>query len=164
LLRSASGPGTFTSCVRFSLACVKGLAAALGLPAAGVSTLWKRWRLRMRPRCVARALLAPRRSLISTAPVYYDAEGLRFLTKWSRPPASWLASLPLRLREFLTIGFPLGWILPRARRGRANAMAAQISRIAPVRRAAAKLATPRARCQLRSAPPTVAFSITNHRA
>ncbi len=59
---SASGPGAFTG-VRVCLACVKGLAEALGRPAVGVSNLEALARFGCRTLAWRRPRCPPRRSL-----------------------------------------------------------------------------------------------------
>jgi len=89
LFTAASGPGSFTG-VRVGLACVKGLAEALGKPAVGISNL----------QAVASfgtaALRAPamdaRRGEIYGA--VYDAEGRLVEPEMVGPLTAWLTTLP----------------------------------------------------------------------
>jgi tRNA threonylcarbamoyladenosine biosynthesis protein TsaB len=94
---AASGPGTFTG-VRVALACVKGLAEAMGRPAAAVSNLqavaqYGQARLRA-------AVLDARRGEVYAA-VYADSGNLvtpEVVTKL----AQWLETLPAGVEEFLS--------------------------------------------------------------
>ena len=86
---SASGPGSFTG-VRVGLACVKGLAEALGKPALGISNL----------QALAWYGTAPLRAVVMDArrgDVYaavYDDQLRQVLPEVVSRPAEWLASLP----------------------------------------------------------------------
>ena len=97
---SASGPGSFTG-VRVGLACVKGLAEAVGKPAVGVSNL----------QAVASfggaglraAMLDARRGEIYGA--VYDASGRLVSPEVVSPFEKWLQSLPEGDLEFVAPDF-----------------------------------------------------------
>ncbi len=94
---AASGPGTFTG-VRVALACVMGLAEAVGRPAVGVSNLEAVSRYGSAPlRGVA---LDARRGEIYAA--VYDAAGGAVTSEIVTKPGPWLESLPAGVEEFLS--------------------------------------------------------------
>jgi len=100
---AASGPGSFTG-VRVALACVKGLAEALGKPAAGVSNL--RAMAVFGTGGLRAAVLDARRGEVYGA--VYDAAGAAVLPETVAPLPLWLASLPEAQIEFVTChGFSL---------------------------------------------------------
>ena len=98
---AASGPGSFTG-VRVGLACVGGLAEALGKPAAAVSNL----------RAMASFGSAPLRAAVLDARrgegygAVYDASGELAAPETVTPFPVWLASLPEGEIEFVSGGFP----------------------------------------------------------
>ena len=136
---SASGPGTFTG-VRISLACVMGLAEALGRPAVAVSNLEALARFGTAP--LRAAVLDARRGDLYGA--VYDTAGRPVTDAVVAAPAVWLASLPARVEEFLTTGFPLVVDPPARVVVAPQAMAAQIARIAAQRLARGEVSDPSA--------------------
>ncbi|MCU1237312.1 MAG: peptidase glycoprotease [Candidatus Solibacter sp.] len=135
---SASGPGAFTG-VRVSLACVKGLAEALGRPAVAVSNLEALARFGTAP--LRAAVLDARRGDLYGA--VYDSDGNRIAGEVVSAPAPWLVSLHPEVKEFVTQGFALD--VPRARIILAPAaIAAQIARIAAKRFAEGRATDPAA--------------------
>jgi tRNA threonylcarbamoyladenosine biosynthesis protein TsaB len=99
---AASGPGTFTG-VRVALGCVKGLAEAMGRPAAAVSNLEAVARFGTgRLRGVA---LDARRGEIYGA--VYDDAGKLVTEEIVAKLGPWLEGLPAAVEEFLSNDFPL---------------------------------------------------------
>ena len=125
---SASGPGAFTG-VRVSLACVKGLAEALGRPAFGVCNLEALARFGTDP--LRAAVIDARRGDLYGA--VYDAAGRQVTPEVVATPAAWLLSLPPDVKEFITTGFPLPVDPPARVVVAPNALAAQVARIAAQR-------------------------------
>ena len=125
---SASGPGSFSG-VRVSLACVKGLAEALGKPAFAVSNLQALARFGTAP--LRAAVIDARRGDLYGA--VYDHAGRLVAGEVVAAPAAWLASLPPGVEEFLTTGFPLVVDPPARVITAPHEMAAQITRIAAQR-------------------------------
>jgi len=94
---AASGPGTFTG-VRVALACVMGLAEAVGRPAVAVSNL----------EAVSRYGSAPLRGVVLDArrgEIYaavYDGAGRAVSSEIVTKLAPWLEGLPAGVEEFLS--------------------------------------------------------------
>ena len=101
---AASGPGTFTG-VRVALACVKGLAEAMGRPAVAVSNLQAVARYGQAP--LRAALLDARRGEVYAA--VYDDSGNLVMPEVVAKLAPWLESLPAGVKEFLSNDLPLDW-------------------------------------------------------
>jgi tRNA threonylcarbamoyladenosine biosynthesis protein TsaB len=132
---AASGPGSFTG-VRVGLACVKGLADALGKPAVAVSNLQAMAAFGSAP--LRAVVLDARRGEIYGA-VYDDAGRLAAPEVVAKFPA-WLETLPAGEMEFVSTDFtPFRAALAGTRFERAPiatappALAAAIARIALAR-------------------------------
>jgi len=129
---AASGPGTFTG-VRVALACVKGLAEAMGKPAVAVSNLL----------AVARFGTAPLRGVALDArrgEIYgavYDDAGKPVTPEVVAKLGPWLESLPAGVEEFLSNDMALDLAGTRFAGtrvvGAPRALAAAIARIAEER-------------------------------
>lgn len=121
---AASGPGSFTG-VRIGLACVKGLAEAVGRPAVAVSNL----------QAIASFGTAPLRAAVLDArrgEVYgavYDADSRLVAPETVAPLDAWVISLPAGDLEFLAYGFtpplPGVRVVPRALASAVARLAAQ---------------------------------------
>ena len=126
---AASGPGTFTG-VRVALACVKGLAEAMGRPAVAVSNLQAVARYGQAP--LRAALLDARRGEVYAA-VYDDSVHL-VMPEVVAKLAPWLESLPAGVEEFLSNDLPLDLAGTRFEAARIvtapRALGAAIARIA----------------------------------
>jgi len=94
---AASGPGSFTG-VRVGLACVKGLAEALGRPAAAVSNLEALARCGS-ARLRAAAIDARRGEIYGAV---YDDRGALVAPEVVAPLEAWLATLPAAVEEFVS--------------------------------------------------------------
>jgi tRNA threonylcarbamoyladenosine biosynthesis protein TsaB len=106
---AASGPGTFTG-VRVALACVKGLAEAMGRPAVAVSNLQAVARYGQAP--LRAALLDARRGEAYAA--VYDDSGYLVMPEVVAKLAPWVESLPVGVKEFLSNDLPLDLALDLA--------------------------------------------------
>jgi len=93
---AAAGPGSFTG-VRVGLACIKGLAEALGKPAIGVSNLAALARFGAAP--LRAVLLDARRGQIYGA--VYDDAGEMVSPEVVAHFDAWLATLPSGVTEFI---------------------------------------------------------------
>jgi tRNA threonylcarbamoyladenosine biosynthesis protein TsaB len=94
---AASGPGTFTG-VRVALACVMGLAEAVGRPAVAVSNLEAVSRYGSAP--LRGVLLDARRGEIYAA--VYDGAGRAVTSEIVTKLAPWLEGVPVGVEEFLS--------------------------------------------------------------
>lgn len=129
---AASGPGTFTG-VRVALACVMGLAEAVGSPAVGVSNLQAVSRYGS---AALRAIaLDARRGEIYAA--VYDAAGQLVTDEVVTKLDPWLVSLPAGIEEFLSNDLVLDLAGTRFAGARIvpapRALAAAVARIAAER-------------------------------
>jgi tRNA threonylcarbamoyladenosine biosynthesis protein TsaB len=118
---ASSGPGSFTG-VRVGLACVKGLAEAMGRPAVAVSNL------AALARCgtanLRGAVIDARRNQIYGA--VYDAEGRTVSPEVVAHLDAWLAALPPGVEEFVSaMALPVPRVVPAPR-----ALAAIVAEIA----------------------------------
>jgi tRNA threonylcarbamoyladenosine biosynthesis protein TsaB len=119
---AASGPGSFTG-VRVGLACIKGLAEALGKPAAGVSNLRAIATFGTKP--LRAPVLDARRGEVYAA--IYDAAGAIVQRETVGKFETWLASLP-SAAEILSPDYaPDGVSIIRTPRE----LAAAVARLAP---------------------------------
>lgn len=125
---AASGPGSFTG-VRVGLACVKGLAEAVGRPAVGVSNLQAIASCGTAP--LRAALLDARRGEVYGA--VYDAASRLVVPEVVAPFDAWVAMLPEGEVEFVASGFtpPLAGPVTIAPRALAGAVARLASRAEP---------------------------------
>lgn len=97
---AASGPGSFTG-VRVGLACVKGLAEAVGRPAVAVSNLQAIASMGAAP--LRAAVLDARRGEVYAA--VYDAASRLVAPEVVAPFAAWIETLPEGELEFVASGF-----------------------------------------------------------
>jgi tRNA threonylcarbamoyladenosine biosynthesis protein TsaB len=126
---AASGPGSFTG-VRVGLACIKGLAEALGKPAVAVSNLEALAAFGSAP--LRAVLLDARRGDIYGA--VYDAAGRQLVPETVGKLGEWLASLPQGELELISTDFaPFGNALPAPRITAPRALAGAVARIAAAR-------------------------------
>jgi tRNA threonylcarbamoyladenosine biosynthesis protein TsaB len=137
---AASGPGSFTG-VRVGLACVKGLAEAVGRPAVAVSNLEALASFGAAP--LRAAVLDARRGEVYGA--VYDCEGGVVVPEMVAKLPEWLAALPDGV-EFVSTDFTaFGDGMPAAPRVTApRALAAAIARIAARRFARGEACDPAA--------------------
>jgi len=122
---AASGPGSFTG-VRIGLACVKGLAEAVGRPAAGVSNLEVLARCGSAP--LRAAVIDARRDQVYAA--VYDCESRLISPEVVTVFDAWRAALPGVVEEFV------------------SALPLPVPRLVPAPRALAHIIAEVARCRL----------------
>jgi tRNA threonylcarbamoyladenosine biosynthesis protein TsaB len=123
---AASGPGSFTG-VRVGLACVKGLAEAVGRPAVAISNL----------QAIASCGTARLRAVVMDArrgEVYgavYDSESRLVAPEVVAPFQEWIATLPAGELELIAWGFTPPVAAVQAPRALAGAIARLASRAEP---------------------------------
>jgi tRNA threonylcarbamoyladenosine biosynthesis protein TsaB len=132
---AASGPGSFTG-VRVGLACVKGLAEAVGKPAVAVSNLEALARCGSAP--LRAAVIDARRDQIYGA--VYDAAGAlvspEIVERWD----AWLAALPPGVEEFVSaMQLPVPRLIPAP-----ESLASRIAEVAACRLACGQAMDPAA--------------------
>jgi tRNA threonylcarbamoyladenosine biosynthesis protein TsaB len=109
---AAAGPGSFTG-VRVGLACIKGLAEALGKPAIAVSNLEALARFGTSP--LRAVYIDARREEIYGA--VYDAGGKLVCPEVVARFDAWRATLPPEVTEFITEPHPLAAMVARIAAG-----------------------------------------------
>jgi len=105
---AAAGPGSFTG-VRVGLACIKGLAEALGKPAIAVSNLEALARFGSSP--LRAVVIDARRGDIFGA--VYDASGKLVCPEVVARYEDWRATVPAEATEFITESHPLAAVVAR---------------------------------------------------
>jgi len=138
---AASGPGTFTG-VRVALACVMGLAEAVGRPAVAVSNLEAV--SRYGSAALRGVALDARRGEIYAA--VYDAAGRAITSEIVTKLGPWLESLPAGVEEFLSNDLVLDLAGTRFAQARVvsapRELAAAVGRIAAERFARGEVSDP----------------------
>ncbi|HWC95302.1 MAG TPA: tRNA (adenosine(37)-N6)-threonylcarbamoyltransferase complex dimerization subunit type 1 TsaB [Candidatus Sulfopaludibacter sp.] len=124
LFAASAGPGSFTG-VRVGLACIKGLAEAVGKPAVAVSNLCAISTFGAAP--LRAVLLDARRGEVYAA--VYDAEANIVIPETVGPLAAWLETLPAGPMEFITGDLDLV-LLPATAIQAPQSIAAAIARVA----------------------------------